>query len=242
MAEAAFRRNNAAAVMTGQRWTAVIAGPLVALIIAVSPAHADDHLATSADFIRSLAERAIEMLPAEEQTKEKRRDEFRSLFREGFAINGIARFVLGRYWRSAPEACRTEYMALFEDVTVNTWAERFSEYSGQEFTVQDAVNTPSADKDERSTTRSPLTPFGPRSPKSWSLTTTSTWGRDCWTAWKNFTQHSKNRSPHEQRRISTFRIHPVAHGAALFRQNHACLENRETPQDPGQTGRIARWR
>jgi phospholipid transport system substrate-binding protein len=135
--------------MTGQRWTAAITGPLVALIIAVSPAHADDHLATSADFIRSLAERAIEMLPDEEQTKEKRRDEFRSLFREGFAINGIARFVLGRYWRSAPEACRTEYMALFEDVTVNTWAERFSEYSGQEFTVQDAVNTPSADKDER---------------------------------------------------------------------------------------------
>ena len=149
MAEAAFRRNNAADVMTGQRWTAAIAGPLVALIMAVSPAHADDHLATSADFIRSLAERAIEMLPAEEQTKEKRRDEFRSLFREGFAINGIARFVLGRYWRSAPEACRTEYMALFEDVTVNTWADRFSEYSGQEFTVQDAVNAPSAHQDER---------------------------------------------------------------------------------------------
>ena len=149
MAEAAFRRNTAADVMTEQRWTAAIAGPLVALIIAVSPAHADDHLATSADFIRSLAERAIEMFPAEEQTKEKRRDEFRSLFREGFAINGIARFVLGRYWRSAPEACRTEYMALFEDVTVNTWADRFSEYSGQEFTVQDAVNAPSAHQDER---------------------------------------------------------------------------------------------
>jgi phospholipid transport system substrate-binding protein len=135
--------------MTGQRWTAVITGPLVALIIAVSPAHADDHLAASADFIRSLSDRAITILTTEGITAESRREQFRSLFREGFAINGIARFVLGRYWRSAPEACRTEYMALFEDVTVNTWADRFSEYSGQEFTVQDAVNAPSAHQDER---------------------------------------------------------------------------------------------
>ena len=48
-----------------------------------------------------------------------------------------------------PEACRTEYLALFEDVTVNTWADRFSEYSGQEFTVQDAVDAPSAHQAER---------------------------------------------------------------------------------------------
>ena len=149
MAEAAFRRNNAADFMTGQRWTAAIAGPLVALIIAVSPAHADDHLATSADFIRSLADRAITTLTAEGQTTESRREQFRSLFRDGFAINGIARFVLGRYWRGASEADRTEYMALFEDVVVNTWADRFSEYSGQEFTVQDAVNAPSAHQAER---------------------------------------------------------------------------------------------
>jgi len=40
-------------------------------------------------------------------------------------------------------------LALFEDVTVNTWADRFSEYSGQEFTVQDAVDAPSAHQAER---------------------------------------------------------------------------------------------
>ncbi|MCZ6590492.1 MAG: ABC transporter substrate-binding protein [Alphaproteobacteria bacterium] len=149
MAEAAFRRNNPVDVMTGHRWTAAITGPLVALIIAVSPARADDHLATSADFVRSLADRAIETLTGEGQTKEKRRDEFRSLFREGFAINGIARFVLGRYWRRTSDADLTEYLALFEDCIVNTWADRFSAYSGQEFTVQDAVNWPSANQAER---------------------------------------------------------------------------------------------
>jgi phospholipid transport system substrate-binding protein len=150
--------------MRGYRRTIAIAAPLVALIIAVSPAHADQHLAASADFIRSLADRAIDTLTAPGQTKEKRRAEFRGLFREGFAINGIARFVLGRYWRSASEADRTEYMALFEDVTVNTWADRFSEYSGQEFTVQDAVNAPSAHQAERAAIVRSLFFSDPRTP------------------------------------------------------------------------------
>ena len=135
--------------MTGLRWTSAVAGPLVALIIAVAPARADQHLAASSEFIRSLADRAITTLTAEGQTTEMRRDQFRNLFREGFAINGIARFVLGRYWRRATEADRTELLALFEDVIVNTWADRFSSYSGQEFTVQTAVDAPSAHEAER---------------------------------------------------------------------------------------------
>jgi phospholipid transport system substrate-binding protein len=131
------------------RWTIAIAGPLVALIIAAAPANADQHLAASSAFIQSLADRAIDTLTAEGQTTEMRRQEFRGLFREGFAINGIARFVLGRYWRGASEADRTEYMALFEDVIVNTWADRFSEYSGEKFEVQQAVDAPSAHKAEK---------------------------------------------------------------------------------------------
>lgn len=135
--------------MTGLRWTTAFAGPLIALIIAVAPAHADQHLAPSSEFIRSLAERAITTLTTEGKTTEMRRDQFRDLFREGFAINGIARFVLGRYWRRASEDDRIEYLALFEDVIVNTWADRFSSYSGEKFTVQNAVDAPSAHEAER---------------------------------------------------------------------------------------------
>lgn len=135
--------------MTGNRLTTAIAVPLLSLILVTSPARADEHLEASVEFIRSLADRAIETLTAADQSTEARREQFRSLFREGFAINGIARFVLGRYWRGASEADRTEYLALFEDVIVNTWADRFSEYSGQKFEVQDAVNAPSAHQAER---------------------------------------------------------------------------------------------
>lgn len=135
--------------MSEPRWTIAIAAPLIALIIVVAPARADQHLTASSEFIQSLADRAITTLTAEGQTSEMRREQFRGLFREGFAINGIARFVLGRYWRRATEADRTEYLALFEDVVVTTWADRFSGYSGEKFEVQQAVDTPSAHESER---------------------------------------------------------------------------------------------
>ena len=135
--------------MALQRWKIANASTLVALVFAVSPARADQHLAPSSEFIQTLADRAIATLTADGQTPEMRRDEFRGLFREGFAINGIARFVLGRYWRGASEADRTEHMVLFEDVIVNTWADRFSDYSGEAFTVEKSIDAPSAHKAER---------------------------------------------------------------------------------------------
>ncbi len=135
--------------MAGHRWTPALAATLFALVVAVTPARADEHLQPSSDFIRTLADRAIATLSAEGLPSDVRRQKFRDLFREGFAINGIGRFVLGRHWRRASADEQTEYLALFEDVIVNTWADRFTEYSGQEFTVRDAIDAPSADPAER---------------------------------------------------------------------------------------------
>ncbi len=130
------------------RIIAAIAAPLIALILAVSPVHADQHLAASTEFVQDLADRAIDTLTADGQTAETRRVQFRDLFREGFAIKGIARYVLGSSWSSASNADRTEYLTLFEDVIVTTWADRFSEFSGRKFTVENAVDASSANMSE----------------------------------------------------------------------------------------------
>lgn len=99
-----------------------------------------EYVARSESFIRTLAEQAIGTLSQKELNVEQRRQKFRSLLRDAFAVPGIARFVIGRYWRSADEKQREEYLVLFEDVIVNTWADRFSDYSGQKFEVRDAID------------------------------------------------------------------------------------------------------
>lgn len=111
---------------------------VVAFAMAAPAAHADSHTETSVKFINDLSNQAITTLSDKSISTEERRTEFRKLFRDGFAVNGIARFVAGRYWRSANENERAEYLQLFEDVIVNTWADRFSQYSGQKFEVKGA--------------------------------------------------------------------------------------------------------
>lgn len=122
---------------------------VVAFAIAAPAARADSHTKTSVEFINSLSNQAITTLTDASITPEQRRNEFRKLFRDGFAVNGIARFVAGRYWRKASEAHREEYLQLFEDVIVNTWADRFSQYSGQKFEVLNAIDaTPEKSRED----------------------------------------------------------------------------------------------
>jgi phospholipid transport system substrate-binding protein len=89
-------------------------------------------------FIRALANDAIQLMASKGTVGPERTQKFRELFKRGFDVETIARFVLGRYWRDATEAEQMEYLALFEDLIVATYAGRFSEYSGETLTVLDA--------------------------------------------------------------------------------------------------------
>lgn len=118
-------------------------------------AAADDYVSESEKFIRNLADTAIKTLTDPSLSKDERRQKFRDLFNHSFAVKGIALYVLGRYRRRATKAELDEYLKLFEDVIVNTWADRFTEYSGQKFDVDGASPVASgSDKEKAATVRS----------------------------------------------------------------------------------------
>ena len=52
-----------------------------------------------------------------------------------FDVPGIAKFALGRYWRTLTPEQQTEYTGLFEQMVVKTYADRFSDYNGEQFKV-----------------------------------------------------------------------------------------------------------
>ena len=86
-------------------------------------------------FIDELGAAAIQHLTDKTINSEERRSRFRDLMHKAFNVPGIGRFVLGRYWNQATEEERQEYMRLFEELVVRTYADRFSEYSGEKFAV-----------------------------------------------------------------------------------------------------------
>ena len=107
-------------------------GLVVALPLLGNAAAADQE---SEAFIRDLGDTAVNQLTDPELTDAERGERFRNLLLSHFDVPQIGKYVLGRYWRSATPEEQSEYLALFEDYLVASYARRFSEYTGQEFEV-----------------------------------------------------------------------------------------------------------
>lgn len=88
-------------------------------------------------FIRDLGNDVISMLQQEDEvSQEKIEAELREILNEKFALKSIGRFALGRYWRVATPEQRTEYLELFEEMIMDIYSERFSNYSGEDFKIK----------------------------------------------------------------------------------------------------------
>jgi phospholipid transport system substrate-binding protein len=105
---------------------------LLCFVLFSAPARAADD---PAGFIVDLGTRAIAVLTSQRPDAE-RESQFRVLFREGFDVPAISRFVLGRYWATASEAQRQEFVRLFESFVVHAYSVRFSAFPGQTLTVR----------------------------------------------------------------------------------------------------------
>jgi len=114
---------------------ALFIAALVAAGVQPGPARADEFSDGAKKFIEILTADAISMLTVETISKTERADRFRRLMNKNFAIKGIAKFVLGRHWRKATDAEKKEYLQLFEDLLVVTYADRFAKYSGEKLLV-----------------------------------------------------------------------------------------------------------
>lgn len=82
-------------------------------------------------FIESLAEQAIESLTRGNVPRPERVVRFQAILDKYFDVKTIGRWVLGRYWKKATEDERAEYLELFEQLVVDTYVDRFTEYAGK---------------------------------------------------------------------------------------------------------------
>ena len=87
-------------------------------------------------FVDAIADQGIGFLSDSNLSDQKRKSEFQKLLKNNFDMNTIARFALGRYWKTASQAQRDEYMKLFETMILNVYSSRFSEYKGEKLSVE----------------------------------------------------------------------------------------------------------
>src|SRR5215471_715063 len=110
----------------------------IAIAFVAVPAGADDANPAASAFMQSLGSKAIKELTDPAIPQADRQARFRALLDEHFDMGAIAKFTLGRYWRTATDEQRDEFRKLFEDYIVQSYSARFSEYHGQGFIVTGA--------------------------------------------------------------------------------------------------------
>ena len=125
-----------------------IAFAIVAVFyLAGSPATAAAATAGSADqFIAGLGDNVIKVITDNASSQGDKERSFRQMFNESFDGEEVMKFVLGRHWKNTTEDQRREFRQAFEDLTVKTYANRFGQYSGEQFTVRDARQGATADE------------------------------------------------------------------------------------------------
>ncbi len=109
---------------------AVTAVTLTTLFLAAGTARADASTDSAAAFLSTFIDDAVDVLSNDSLSDEHRLREFRRLFNEGFDVDVISRFVLGRYWRVATPEEKKEYRDMFEDYVIATYARRLGGRTG----------------------------------------------------------------------------------------------------------------
>ncbi len=109
---------------------------LLLLIVTASAAVSPNAVAADARvFMSEMWNRSIEIL-SKKLPQTERLARFRELFEADFDGPGIARFVLGRYWRSASQQEQQEFLKLFDDYVVFVYGTRLANFNGESFKVR----------------------------------------------------------------------------------------------------------
>lgn len=120
----------------------VLAVASVLLVLFSAGLRADETSDKAGQFVRKLADEAIGSLTGQDISQAERNARFRELFLANFDVPTLGRSALGRYWQSASQDERNDYLKVFEDYVVMTYAVRFREYSGEKLEVGDVAKAP----------------------------------------------------------------------------------------------------
>lgn len=118
---------------------------------------------TAESFIGDLGERAIKSLTQGDQASVD--TTFLQLLDEGFDLDYIARFVLGRYWKLFNDIQKSEFKAIFRQRLKHSYATRFKEYNGVVFKVKSSHSENGKEIVETTIQK----PGGPITPVQWEV-------------------------------------------------------------------------
>jgi len=113
----------------------LVASGFAALLAAAAPPQVALAADDAGSFISQAADSVLNLARDKSLSHEQLKQHLRAIADKDFDMPRIAQFVLGRYWKTASEAERQQFVQAFEDYMAQVYASRFREYSGATFKV-----------------------------------------------------------------------------------------------------------
>jgi phospholipid transport system substrate-binding protein len=105
-------------------------------VLAVRRGHAQQiDLARATSFIQATGEELVAAINAAGASVAQRRERVAQILRRAVDVDGVGRFILGRWWRNATAEQQQEYLQLFEQVLIRNLSARFGEFQGVRFAL-----------------------------------------------------------------------------------------------------------
>lgn len=108
---------------------------LVSIFLGIQTAQSSVDPKKAEVFMNNIGGKVINLLTDKSITDQQRVDQFQQILDQSFDIKAGAKFVLGRYWKQASEEQKKEFLNLFKETTVASYATRFKEFSTQKFEI-----------------------------------------------------------------------------------------------------------
>lgn len=122
------------------RLAAILSAPLAVSVVRAPMAGA---ASPPEQFVQRFAALILDVISDRSQPSAERMHQVEVMASDRFDLDRIARIALGRYWKSAPDAERQEFSALFKAYVLTSYGRRFDEFADRRLRV--VGSTPAGD-------------------------------------------------------------------------------------------------
>jgi phospholipid transport system substrate-binding protein len=99
------------------------------------PALAQADIGRAANFIQTTGQELVAAVNDQTRDVAARRQRVAAILRRSVDVDGVGRFILGRWWRQASPQEQQDYLKLFEETLIRNLSARFGEYQGVRFSL-----------------------------------------------------------------------------------------------------------
>ena len=114
---------------------------IIILMMAACTAWAFDQSA-ALEFVQKTADDVITNVLTTKDSEAVKAKKFEDTFIKALDIPYIAKFVLGRYWKTASHTDKTDFVEAFKIMLIRSWSEKFALYKGQKIEFFDVTPAP----------------------------------------------------------------------------------------------------